>query len=149
MSVVEASAVVDASPERVWTVVADPRNLPRWDRHITRVDGVPTGGLEAGSTYRTEVRLMGVRATAEASVLQMREGAYSKIRLRGVVDAVVETWLDPLPGDRTRLRHRIEYRFPGGALGEIAGRTVGALGAKALLRRGVEAQKRQVEREAA
>ena len=80
---------------------------------------------------------------------QRRAAEYSKIRLKGVIEAVIETWLDPMPGGRTRLRHRIEYHFPGGSLGELAGRAVGALGANSLLRRGVEAQKRQAEREAA
>ena len=149
MSTVQASAVVDATPERVWTVVANPRNLPGWDRHITRVEGVPNGGLKTGSTYTTEVRLMGVRAHAEARVEELRAAEYSKIRLKGVIEAVIETWLDPMPGGRTRLRHRIEYHFPGGSIGELAGRAVGALGANAILRRGVQAQKRQAERDAA
>ena|SRR5438105_6280296 len=149
MSVVQASTVIDAPPKLVWKVVANPRNLPRWDRHITRVVGVPNGALKTGSTYTTEVRFMGVRAHAEASVLELRDPEYSKILLKGVIEAVIETWLDPLTGGRTRLRHRIEYHFPGGSLGELAGRAVGALGANSLLRRGVEAQKRQAEREAA
>jgi uncharacterized membrane protein len=149
VSVVEASALVDATPEQVWRVVANPHNLPQWDRHIVRVIGVPNGGLRTGSTYTTEVRMLGVRARAEARVVELRENEHSKIRLKGVIEAVIETWLDPLPGGRNRLRHRIEYHFPGGSLGELAGRAVGALGANAILRKGVEAQKRQVEREAA
>ena len=148
MSIVEATTEVDAPPEKVWGIVADPRNLPRWDRHITRVEGVPSGGLKTGSSYTTEVRFMGVRAKATAHVLELSECEHSKIRLRGMIDAVIETWLDPLNGNRTRLRHRVEYHFPGGSLGELAGRAVGMLGAGAILRRGVEAQRRQVEREA-
>jgi uncharacterized membrane protein len=148
MSVVEASTDVEATREQVWRVVADPRNLPRWDRHITGVEDVPDGGLRPGTSYVTEVRFMGVRAKATAHVIELRESEYSKVRLRGMVDAVIETWLEPLGEKRTRLRHRVEYRFPGGSLGALAGRAVGMLGANSILKRGVVAQKRQVEREA-
>src|SRR2546425_967993 len=41
MSVVQVSVDVDAPPESVWAIVSDPRNLPRWDRRIVAVDGVP------------------------------------------------------------------------------------------------------------
>jgi len=148
MSVVEATTEVGAPPEKVWRIVADPDNLPGWDRHIIRVEDVPSGGLRPGSSYTTEVRFMGVRAKATAHVLDLRESEYSKIRIHGVIDAVIETWLEPLNGNRTRLRHRVEYHFPGGSLGELAARAVGMLGAGTILRRGVEAQRRQVEREA-
>lgn len=148
MSVIEASVDVRATPEQVWRVVADPRNLPLWDRHIIAVHDVPSGGLRTGSSYTTEVRFMGVKARARAHVEELREAEYSRIRLEGVIEAVIETWLHPLAEDRTNLRHRVRYRFPGGSLGELAGRTVGMFGAPTLLKRGLEAQKRHVEREA-
>lgn len=146
MSIVEASVVVNAKPEQVWRVVADPRNLPRWDRHITRVDDVPADGLRRGTEYTTEIRFMGVRVRSEAHVLEIKRPEYSKIRLAGAIDAVIETWLQSLDGERTRLRHRVDYRFRGGPLGEFVARASGALGAASILRRGVEAQKRDVER---
>jgi uncharacterized membrane protein len=149
VSVVEASIDIDAPPEQVWRVVANPNNLPRWDRHVADVHDVPSGGLRTGSEYSTEIRLWGVRARARAHVVELRDGEYAKVRLRGPIDALIETWVEPRDGNRAHLRHRVEYRFPGGPLGELAGRAVGRLGANAILRRGVEAQKRQVERSAA
>jgi uncharacterized membrane protein len=145
VSVVEASVVVNASGEEVWQVVADPRNLPRWDHRIGRVVDPPDGGLKPGATYRTELHFLGVRALVPAEVEEVEVGEYSRIRLRGVLTATVETWLHELPGDRTHLSHRIEYRFRGGMLGELAAQTVGIVGASTLLRHGIEAQKRQIE----
>ena len=145
MSVVEASVEIDASPERVWEVVADPRNLPKWDHHVIEVEGVPHGGLTEGATYRTWVRFMGVRARADAEVLTFQPVRYAMVRLRGIVDGTIETWLDSLDGHRTRLRHRVEYRFIGGPLGRVAARGVKLLGASLLVRRGTLAQKRQIE----
>jgi uncharacterized membrane protein len=146
MSVVETSLLVEAPPEEVWSVVSDPRNLPEWDRHIIAVEGVPPTGIRKGTEYSTTVRLMGVRARIGARVLEFRSSEYSKIRLTGVLDATVETWLEPVDGGRSsRLRHRIDYRFRGGPLGAISAAAVRRLGAGALLRRGTEAQKQQAE----
>ena len=145
MSVMEAEEVVDAPPDRVWQVVADPKNLPSWDRHIVRVSGAPSDGLAKGSTYSVHVSFMGARAKADATVLEIDPPRHSVVRLNGVVDATVESWIEPVDKDRTRLRHRIEYRFPGGPLGSVATQGVRMLGGERLLRRGVQAQKRQAE----
>jgi carbon monoxide dehydrogenase subunit G len=143
-TVVQTSVDVDATPEQVWRVVADPRNLGRWDRHIARVEGV-TGQLHEGDEYTTEVRFLGVRARARLRVMELKPGEYSKVRMAGLVDGTVETWVEPLNEHRSRLRHRVEYRFRGGPLGELAARAVGMMGAGAVLRHGALAQKRQVE----
>jgi uncharacterized protein YndB with AHSA1/START domain len=146
VSVVDVSVDIQAPPEEVWKIVADPHNLPRWDRHIAKVEGVPPEGLRQGTSYSTEVRFMGVRAHGQAKVVEIRPPEYSKIQLSGLVDGVVETWLEGLDGGhRTRLRHRIKYRFRGGPIGELGARAVGMLGAAAMVRRGVMAQKRQAE----
>jgi uncharacterized protein YndB with AHSA1/START domain len=146
MTVVQVSVEVNASLERVWSVVADPRNLARWDRHVVGVHDVPEDGLSEGTEYTTEVRLVGVRAHSTSRVVEIRPPSYSKVRLGGLVEGIVETWLEPLDhGERTRLSHRVEYRFIGGPLGALAARAVKALGVASILTRGIEAQKRQAE----
>jgi uncharacterized protein YndB with AHSA1/START domain len=148
MSVVEVAEVIEAPPEAVWKVVANPENLPLWDHHIYQVYGVPEGGLGRGTEYTTGVKFMGARAHATARVLELDPGRYSKIELRGLVEGVVETWLEPLDGGKTRLRHRVDYRFKGGPVGEFAARAIRLLGATTFLRRGIQAQKRQAENSA-
>jgi uncharacterized protein YndB with AHSA1/START domain len=143
-SKVEVAVDIDASPDQVWKVIADPRNFQRWDRHIALVDSAH-GELREGDEYTTELRFMGARARAHMKVLALKPNEYSMVRMNGVLDGTVETWLEPLNGDRTRLHHRIEYRFKGGPLGELAARGVRMMGGVSILRRGVQAQKRQVE----
>jgi carbon monoxide dehydrogenase subunit G len=145
MSVIETTLEVDAPPGQVWEVVSDPRNLPLWDRHVVAVRGVPPTGLRKGTSYLSDVRFVGVRTTVSAKVLELRPPRYAKVRLDGLLDATVETWVEPLTGGRSRLRHRVDYRFRGGPLGRLAARTVRMLGASAVLRRGTQAQKRQIE----
>ena len=146
MSVVEVAVDVDAPREDVWKVVADPKNLPQWNRHIIAVEGVPENGLREGSQYTTHLSFMGVRVKTDAKVVELRRPEYAKVRLFGLVDGTVETWLETRDGDKTRLRHRIDYRFKGGPLGAFAARAVSMMGASRLLRRGAESQKAQAER---
>jgi carbon monoxide dehydrogenase subunit G len=145
VSVIEVEVEIDAPPDRVWEVVSDPRNLPRWDRRITAVRGVPRDGLREGNRYTTEIRFMGARISAESEVVEFRPPGYAKVRVSGVMDALVETWVKPAGTDGSILRHRVDYRLRGGPLGEIVARAVRLLGAQSLLKRGVLAQKRQVE----
>ena len=147
MSVVQASTVIDAPPKLVWKVVANPRNLPRWNRHVAAVRGVPPEGLHEGLSYETDLRFMGVRGMARAHVAELRPPRYARIRVSGPLSAIVETWVEPLDGERSRLAHRVRFRFIGGPLGRLAERAIQRLGAPSILRRGVLAQKQQVEEE--
>jgi uncharacterized protein YndB with AHSA1/START domain len=137
---------VEAPPEEVWKVVADPRNLPRWDRRIARVTGVPANGLKKGSRYTTEVRFMGIRAPVDAEVLEIDPPREALVRLSGIIDATIHTVVTPQDGGRSRLEHEVDYRFKGGALGAMAAQALRLTGGPALaLRRGTNAQKEQVE----
>ena len=145
LSVLELSIDVDASPERVWEVISDPRNLTRWDGQIVRVDGLPSDGLVAGSTYTVVVRFLGVTAHAECVVTDLDVPGHAEVEVDGVVEAKVQSWVTPLEGGGTRVRHRVEYRFPGGPIGTIAARAFQMLGGSSILRRGLQEQKRQAE----
>ncbi len=146
MTRVETSVHVAAPPERVWAVVSDPRNLPRWDRHIVGVEGVPDGGLREGASYTTVLRFMAVRAKVRAQVLAWEPPHRAVVRVTGpVVEATVTTTVEPA-GDGSILRHEVEYRFRGGPLGEVAARSLEILGGAHLaVRHGALAQKREAE----
>lgn len=145
MSSIRETAIVDAPPEDVWLVVADVRNLPRWNSHIREVVDAPDRELRAGDSYRVKMRFVGVTSWVRAEVLEIEPVSYSMIRLSGIVNATVRTVVKPVGDRRTHLEHEIDYHFPGGPVGELAARTVRHLGAPAILRRGVRAQKEQVE----
>jgi uncharacterized protein YndB with AHSA1/START domain len=137
---------VDAPPETTWAVISDPRNLPRWDRHITGVEGVPDQGLDVGVRYATELRFMGVAGVVDAQVLEWDPPRSSRIRLRGFIEAVVHTRVEPLPHGRSRIVHEVRYGFRGGPVGTLAAHALRVTGGPQLvLRRGTLAQKRQVE----
>jgi uncharacterized membrane protein len=146
VTVAEFDVVVDAPPEAVWEVISDPRNLPHWDRHIVRVDGVPADGLREGSRYTTEMRFMLLRTTIQGRVLEWDPPRRSRIRLTGLLTATVTSTVEPISGGRSLLEHIVDYRLRGGPLGEIAARSLARVGGALLaLRHGTLAQKQDIE----
>jgi uncharacterized protein YndB with AHSA1/START domain len=138
---------IEATPEEVWDVVSDPRNLPKWDRHIIAVRGVPSDGLAEGVRYTTDLKMLGVRGTIEAEVLEIEPPKRSRIRLRGLLDATVNTLVSPLSGGkRALLEHDVQYHIRGGGLAAFATQGLELTGGPGVvLRRGAMAQKRQIE----
>jgi uncharacterized protein YndB with AHSA1/START domain len=143
---IRESIIVDAPVEEVWSVVSDPRNLPRWNKHIVAVHDVPDEGLEEGARYWTELGGAGVHFRVGAQVEEFDPPRYSRIRLSGPLDAVVQTWVHPAGRRRSRLEHEVDYHLHHtGPLDTLIGRALRVFGATALLRRGIRTQKQQVE----
>jgi carbon monoxide dehydrogenase subunit G len=150
MTVVSVAVEIDAPPERVWEVISNPGNLPHWQRHITRVTGVPKTGLSEGATYTVELRFFAVRAKVRARVLEWEPPRRVSVRLSGVLHGSVTSTVEPVGRRRSRLEHVVDYRFRGGRLGAVAGRSLRTLGgARYVLRHGTLAQKRDLETDAA
>jgi uncharacterized membrane protein len=146
VTVVTAAIDIDAPADAVWTVISDPRNLPHWDRHIVRVNGVPSTGLEEGTRYTTDMRFVAVRATIRAEVLEWDPPHRATFRLEGLLDATITSTVDVIDATHSRLEHIVEYRFKGGPLGNVAARSLRLVGgAGYALRRGIAAQKREIE----
>lgn len=143
-TVAEASIEVEAPPEVVWEVASDPRNLPHWDRHIEAAH-VAREGLGRGSRYEVTMRFMGVSARVRVEVLEWEPPWRAVLQLSGLLDATVTTVVASLPFDRSLLRHQVEYRFRG-PLGVFGAKSLNAVGgAQLALRRGLAAQKREIE----
>ncbi len=140
----EASIEIDAAPETVWKVASDPRNLPHWDRHIEAAQ-VARETLGPGSRYQVRMRLMAVTARVEVEVREWKPPWRAVLQLHGLLQATVTTTVASLPFDRTLLRHQVAYRFRG-PLGLFGARSLNAMGgAQLALRRGLAAQKREIE----
>lgn len=143
MTVVEFSVEVDAPAEAVWKVASDPRNLPQWDKHVRRVRP-PEGGMREGARYEVDMGFMAVQTTIRATVLAWEPPHRSQIRLEGLLEARITTTVASVR-ERSVLRQEVDYRF-GGPLGRFGAMSLHALGgAHMALKRGVLAQKRQIE----
>jgi carbon monoxide dehydrogenase subunit G len=140
----EASIEIDAPPETVWKMASDPRNLPHWDRHIEAAH-VAREDLRPGSRYEVRMRFMAVTARVQVEVREWEPPWRAVLQLHGLLQATVTTSVASLPFDRSLLRHEVEYRFKG-PLGLFGARSLNAVGGAHLaLRRGLVAQKREIE----
>ena len=144
MSTAEFSVEVDAPPEKVWEVVSQPANIPHWERHVVSVR-VPDESLGEGSRYTVVMGFMGVRVTVRGEILAWEPPSHARIRLRGPLDATIDTTVSELPHGRSVLRHEVNYTFRG-PLGRVVATGVNVVGGAQLgIRLGTLAQKRQVE----
>ena len=141
----EASIEIDAPPDTVWTITSDPRNLPHWDRHIEAAH-VARETLGPGAAYEVRMRFMAVTARVQVEVEEWEPPWRAVLQLRSaLLQATVTTTVASLPFDRSLLRHQVRYRFRG-PLGLFGARSLNAVGgAQLALRRGLTAQKREIE----
>ncbi|MEX0754488.1 MAG: SRPBCC family protein [Actinomycetota bacterium] len=146
MTRVRFAVEVEAASARAWEVVSDPRNLPHWDKHIVRVEGVD-GGLAEGVRYTTVMSFLSVQANVHCRVRSWDPPFLASIELEGLLEGTVDTTLTSLEGgERCRLEHDVDFRFRGGPLGAFAARSVRLVGgAQLALRHGTLAQKREIE----
>ena len=144
MSTAEFSVEVDAPPEKVWEVVSQPANIPHWEKHVVSVR-VPDKSLGKGSRYTVVMAFMAVRVNVRGEILAWEPPWHATIRLRGPLDATIDTTVSELPNGRSVLRHEVDYTFRG-PLGRVVATGVNVVGGAQLgIRLGTLAQKRQVE----
>jgi hypothetical protein len=92
------------------------------------------------------MRFMAVRAKVRAKVLEWDPPRRATFRLQGLLDATVTSTVEPIDEHRSRLEHVVEYSFRGGPLGDVAARSLRLTGGAGFaLRRGIAAQKREIE----
>jgi uncharacterized protein YndB with AHSA1/START domain len=145
MATAESSVEIDATPRRVWKVIADPRNIPYWERHVVRVVVDGDDGFGVGSTYSVEMSFMGVGVTVRGEILEWEPPVRASIRLRGPLEATIVTTVASVPRSRSILRHEVTYTFRG-PLGRVVAAALAAVGGAQLgIRRGTLAQKEQIE----
>ena len=125
---VTAQAELPASPEEVWEVVMDPRRLGEWVTTHAGLEGEPPARLERGSTFKQRLKVGGPAFTVTWEVVECDRPR--RVRWEGEGPggsrAHVRYELEPQGEGATRFRYANSFELPGGALGRLAGRAVGA-----------------------
>lgn len=121
MAEVSAQARIPAPAEKVWHTLTDSNPHTQWSTTHT---GFPDGGpepLEAGATYRENMKLMGFPVVVNWEVTSVDPGRGFEIAGKGpmAVDLLTRHSLTP-DGDRTDVR--IEGSFNGAAVALMAGK---------------------------
>ena len=124
---VHTSVDIDASPQKVWDVVMDPRRLESWVTTHEKVVRAPIR-LSPGSSFEQTLRLAGKSFDVRWTVIEAKEPRFAEWRGGGPYGsrARVRYQLEPLHDERTRFGYENEFELPGGLLGRAAAGLVGS-----------------------
>lgn len=117
---VSRSRTIGASPDRVWDLVSDPHNMPRWWPRIVRVEDVEGKGERArwtavlqtdrGAAVRADFRCYGASNRARYAWKQDLDGTPFERILR---ESRVEVRLEPEGEGDTRVQLASDERLRG------------------------------------
>jgi len=125
MARVHCAIEIDASPERVWEVVMDPRRLGDWVTIHRKVDDVPER-LVRGSTFGQTLNLRGAHLHVAWTVVDVEPPLRAVWEGRGPAHsrASIVYALRSDGESGTVFDYTNEFRPPGGPLGAVAGRVL-------------------------
>jgi uncharacterized protein YndB with AHSA1/START domain len=120
MPKVSRSRTIEASPDRVWDLVSDPHNLPRWWPRIVRVEDVQGKGdrarwtavleTERGTGVRADFRCLGSTSLRRFAWKQDLEDTPFERILR---ESRVEIRMEPEGAGATAVRLESQERLRG------------------------------------
>jgi uncharacterized protein YndB with AHSA1/START domain len=128
---VRAEAQLAASPDEVWEIVMDPGLLGEWVTTHEGLEGDVPNRLKQGSVFRQRLKIGGPTFTVIWNVVECDPP--HRVRWEGEgpggSKADVEYELES-HAKTTRFTYANRFELPGGALGRLAGRTIGERVAK-------------------
>ena len=118
MARLEREIVIAAPPEQVFAYLAQPERTPEWSPNVQSVRLTSGGPIDVGATTESVVRALGTtqRAVGRCTVFDPPRRLVIESRTNLGATTVNETRLVP-EGAGTRLRAKLDYTLPGGALG--------------------------------
>ena len=118
MARLEREIVIAAPPERVFAYLAQPERTPEWSPNVQSVRLTSNGPIGVGATTETVVKALGTtqRATGRCTVFDPPNRLVIESQTNLGATTINETVLAP-EGSGTRLRAKLDYTLPGGALG--------------------------------
>ena len=149
MARLEEQVVIDAPPESVFELLANPERGPEWTPNLVRVEPVDGAG---GPTAQTAllVRIGGRQSRGLGRCLEWDPPR--RLALESKLDVGVTTVttfeLTPRAGG-TQILARVDYSLPAKGLGGLVGGLVGDTLARRDLKKALSNLKRIVERESA
>jgi uncharacterized protein YndB with AHSA1/START domain len=126
MTKLEREIEIEASPDRVYDVLADPRSLGDWVTIQEELEEAPEGDLEPGSRLRQRMKVAGRRFHLSWTVIEAKRPERIVWEGRGPMgsEARATYLLSADGGGGTRFSYCNEYGLPGGPAGRLAGRAI-------------------------
>lgn len=126
MTLVTASVVIVATPQRVWDVVMDPHRLDEWVTIHRRLDDADEGRPHVGFRVDQTLSLAGAHFKVHWTLVEHDPPHHATWEGRGPARSRARTTyrLSEDSGGRTRFEYENEFHPPGGPLGAIAARAL-------------------------
>ncbi|MDP8925004.1 MAG: SRPBCC family protein [Chloroflexota bacterium] len=118
MAHLEREILIAQPPERVFAYLAQPERTPEWSPNVVSVRLTSDGPIGVGATTESVVKALGTtqRAVGRCTVFDPPRRLVIESRTNLGATTVNETVLIA-EGVGTRLRAKLDYTLPGGALG--------------------------------
>ena len=125
MARLEQELFVNAPPERVFELLAQPERTPEWSPNVVAIRRVGDEPIGVGATTEALVKALGTRqrAIGRCTVFDPPYRIVIESRTELGARSRSDSQLTP-EGSGTRLRATLEYVVPGGGLGRLFDRLV-------------------------
>jgi uncharacterized membrane protein len=123
MARIRRTTEVNASPDRVFSLLTNLDRLPEWATIVVETRDVSALPLRAGCTFRQTLRVVGREVESEWRVTELEHGrrvAYEAMAPGGGSMTMRQIVTPRDAGSRIELE--IDYELPGGLLGELVDR---------------------------
>lgn len=128
---VTVTANYEVPIEQVWAVIMDPERLGEWVSIHDSVSDVPAGGLKQGSTFRQQMKQLGIEFEVRWKIEEIEEPRFARWSGTGPAGSTASvTYELSESGDGTRFDYSNRFDPPGGKLGGAASKVFGARAAK-------------------
>ncbi len=126
MARLEREIVIAVPPERVFAYLAQPERTPEWSPNVQSVRLTSEGPIGVGATTESVVKALGTtqRAIGRCTAFDPPRRLVIESQTNLGATTVNETMLIA-EGTGTRLRAKLDYTLPGGALGGKMGTVFG------------------------
>ncbi len=126
MTKLEREIEIEAPPDRVYDVLADPACLGDWVTIQEELEEAPKGDLREGSTLRQRMKVAGRRFRLSWTVIEAVRPSRIVWEGHGPMGSTAKAIYE-LSGNSdggTRFSYLNEYGLPGGVAGRLAGRAI-------------------------
>ena len=125
MARLQMELFIDAPPERVFALLAEPERTPEWSTNVASIRRTSEGPVGVGSTTEAVVKALGTRqrAIGRCTVFDPPRRIVIDSRTDLGARSRSDSELQP-EGGGTRLRATLEYSVPGGGVGKLLDKLV-------------------------
>src|SRR6266704_6890903 len=119
MATITEKITINAPVGKVFGFVTSPGNWTEYVTSLTNVSDISSAGLEPGTTFTWEYRMLGVKLNGTGSVTDNAKNSAFGMKMTGTVP-ISEYYTFAPAGNGTELSIKVTYELPGKVLEKIA-----------------------------